>query len=58
MGSILEKKFIKIWQSLKTQRRRQGRPWFKKADTAVSKKLDAYQKALAEGTVGAWSTTC
>ena len=52
MGSILDKKFAKVWQSLKKHAGVKSSPWFKKADAAVSKKVEAYQEALAEAQSG------
>ena len=36
MRSILDKKFTKVWQSLKSIADVKSSPWFKKADTAIS----------------------
>jgi hypothetical protein len=47
MGSTLDKKFTRLWQSLKTSSGVKSSSWFKKADAAVSKKIEAYQSALA-----------
>jgi hypothetical protein len=52
MGSLLDKKFAKLWQSLKRHEGVKTSLWFKKADTAVSKKLAAYQEALAAAQSG------
>jgi hypothetical protein len=52
MGSLLDTKFTKLWQSLKKQAAIKASPWFKKADTALSKKADAFQGALAEARSG------
>jgi hypothetical protein len=45
MRAILEKKFIKTWEALKKSPGVDALPWFKKADAAIPKKLDAFQKA-------------
>jgi hypothetical protein len=45
MRAILEKKFVKTWEALKKSPGVGALPWFKKADAAIPKKLDAYQKA-------------
>jgi hypothetical protein len=47
MGSLLDKKFAQLWLSLKKHDTVKASPWFKKADTALSKKVEAYQEALA-----------
>lgn len=52
MGSMLDTKFAKLWQSLKKHADVKASPWFKKADAAVSKKVEAYQEALAEAKSG------
>jgi hypothetical protein len=52
MASILDKKFTKVWQSLKKSAGVKSSPWFKKADAAVSSKVEAYQKALAKAQSG------
>ena len=52
MASMLDKKFTKVWQSLKSSAGVKASPWFKKADAAVSKKLEAYQEALAKAQSG------
>ncbi|MGA2254981.1 MAG: hypothetical protein ABSG53_09985 [Thermoguttaceae bacterium] len=52
MGSILDKKFNKVWQSLKKNAGVKSSPWFKKADVTVSTKVGAYQKALAKAQSG------
>ncbi|MGO9112658.1 MAG: hypothetical protein ACLP9L_25785 [Thermoguttaceae bacterium] len=52
MGSILDKKFTKIWQSLKNNAGVKSSPWFKKADAAVSTKVEAYQEALLKAQSG------
>ena len=46
MRSILDKKFTKVWQSLKNSAGINSSPWFKKADAAISKRIEAYQAAL------------
>jgi hypothetical protein len=45
MRAILEKKFIKTWDTLKKSPGVDTLPWFKKADAAIPKKLDAFRKA-------------
>ncbi len=52
MRSILDKKFTKVWQSLKSIADVKSSPWFKKADTAISKKVEAYQAALLKAQSG------
>ncbi len=52
MPSNLDKKFVKIWQSLKNHAAVKSSPWFKKADAAVSKKATAYQEALHKAQSG------
>jgi hypothetical protein len=52
MSAILDKKFTKVWQSLKKNAGVKSSPWFKKADAAVSSKVEAYQKALAKAQSG------
>ena len=52
MGPMLERKFNKVWQKLKGRDGVKSAPWFKKADTAVCKKFEAYQKALATAKSG------
>ncbi len=52
MRSILDKKFTKVWQSLKNNAGIKSSPWFKKADPAVSKKVEAYQEALLRAQSG------
>jgi len=52
MSSILDKKFTQVWQSLKKSAGVKSSPWFKKADAAVSMKVEAYQKALAAARSG------
>jgi hypothetical protein len=52
MAAILDKDFTKVWQGLKKNAGIKSSPWFKKADAAVSKKVEAYQKALAKAKSG------
>ncbi len=52
MRAILEKKFTKTWETLKKSPGVGTLPWFKKADAAVPKKLDAYQKAQEKAQSG------
>jgi hypothetical protein len=52
MPSNLDKKFAKIWQSLKSNASVKSSPWFKKADAAVSAKVAAYQAALLQAQSG------
>jgi hypothetical protein len=52
MASMLDRKFTRLWQSLKKHAGVKSSPWFKKADTAVSKKVDAYQEAIAKARSG------
>jgi hypothetical protein len=52
MRSILDKKFTKVWQSLKNNAGINSSPWFKKADAAISKKLEAYQASLLKAQSG------
>ena len=52
MASMLDRKFTKLWQSLKKHAGVKSSPWFKKADAAVSKKVEAYQEALAKAQSG------
>jgi uncharacterized protein with von Willebrand factor type A (vWA) domain len=52
MPSTLDKKFTRVWQSLKKHAGVKASPWFKKADAAVSKKVDAYQESLAKAKSG------
>jgi hypothetical protein len=52
MTAILEKDFTKVWQALKKNAGVKSSPWFKKADAAVSKKVEAYQKAVAKAKSG------
>ena len=52
MAAILDKKFAKVWQSLKKSAGVKSSPWFKKADAAVSMKVEAYQKALEKAQSG------
>jgi hypothetical protein len=52
MRAILEKKFIKTWETLKKSRDVAALAWFKKADAAVPKKLDAFQKAQEKAQSG------
>jgi hypothetical protein len=46
MRSILDKKFTKVWLSLKNNAGLKASPWFKKADVAICKKIETYQAAL------------
>jgi hypothetical protein len=52
MRAILEKKFTKTWETLKKNGEVSASAWFKKADAAVPKKLDAYQKAKEKAQSG------
>ena len=52
MAAILEKDFTKVWHELKKNAGVKSSPWFKKADAAVSKKVEAYQKAVAKAKSG------
>ncbi len=52
MSSRLDRRFTKVWQSLKKHAGVKASSWFKKADTAVSEKLEAYHEALAEARTG------
>ena len=52
MRSILDKKFTKVWQSLKNNAGVKASPWFKKADAAICKKIEAYQEALLKAQSG------
>lgn len=52
MRALLEKKFAKTWETLKKSPGVCTLPWFKKADAAVPKKLDAYQKAQEKARSG------
>src|SRR5271157_3387176 len=52
MGSILDKNFTKVWQSLKSNAGVKSSPCFKKADAAVSTKVEAYQEALLQARSG------
>jgi hypothetical protein len=52
MRAILEKKFIKTWETLKKSRDVAALAWFKKADATVPKKLDAFQKAQEKAESG------
>ena len=52
MESILDRKFTKVWQSLKKNAEVKSSPWFKKADAAVSAKFEAYQDALSKAQSG------
>jgi hypothetical protein len=53
MRTILDKKFNKVWQSLKNNAGFiKSSPWFKKADAAVSKRIEAYQAALLKARSG------
>ena len=52
MCAILEKKFIKTWESLKKSPGVGTLPWVKKADAAVPKKIDVYQKAQEKAQSG------
>jgi len=52
MGSIFDKKFAKVWLSLKKTQGVKSSPWFKKAEAAVSSKVEAYQEALAKAQSG------
>jgi hypothetical protein len=52
MPSIIDKKFAKVWQSLKKNTEVKSSPWFKKADAAVSEKLEAYQEAFVKAQSG------
>jgi hypothetical protein len=45
MSEILERKFAKVWQLLKANAAIKSSAWFKKTDTAVSSKVETYQKA-------------
>ena len=53
MSSRLSRRFAKVWQSLKKHAGVKSSPWFKKADTAVPKKVDAYREALLAARSGA-----
>ena len=52
MRSIIDKKFTKVWQSLKNRAGAKPSPWFKKADAAVSATVETYQEALAKAHSG------
>ncbi len=52
MRAILEKKFTKTWEALKKSREVNTLAWFKKADSTVLKKLEAYQKAQEKAQSG------
>src|SRR5580692_8813792 len=52
MHSLLEKKFTRTWQALKKNAGVKSSPWFKKADAAVTPKIEAYQKARAKAQSG------
>lgn len=52
MASRLDRRFTKVWQALKKNAGIKSSPWFKKADTAVSKKVEAYRKALVKAQSG------
>ncbi len=52
MATLLEKKFTKVWQRLKNNDGVSSAALFKKADMTVSKKFEAYQKALATAKSG------
>jgi hypothetical protein len=52
MRAILEKKFAKTWEALKKSPSVAALAWFKKADAAVPKKLDAFQKAQEKAQSG------
>jgi hypothetical protein len=52
MASMLDRKVARLWQSLKKHSAVKASPWFKKADAAVSKKVEAYQTALAKARSG------
>jgi hypothetical protein len=52
MRAILEKKFTKTWEALKKSPGVGTLSWFKKADAAVPKKIEAYQKALEKARSG------
>ena len=57
MASMLDRKFAKLWQSLKNNAGVKSSPWFKKADAAVSKKVEAYQRRWRRRSRG-WSRIC
>ena len=47
MGPTLDKKFAKVWQSLKKHAAVKSSPWFKKADAAVSIEGGSLSKGCA-----------
>lgn len=49
---MLDKKFSRLWQSLKKNAGVKASPWFKKADAAVSPKFEVYQQALGQAKSG------
>ena len=52
MSSRLDRRFTKVWLSLKKHPSVKSSPWFKKVDGAVPKKVEAYQEALAQARSG------
>jgi Zn-dependent oligopeptidase len=52
MISTLDRKFAKVWQLLKKNAEVSSSAWFKRADTSISSKVEAYQSALSKAQSG------
>jgi hypothetical protein len=52
MASLLDKKFAKVWQLLKNNPEVRSSAWFKRADTTLTAKVEAFREAVSQAQSG------